>query len=89
MNGAAIAACLWVLAAALVALLPMRRQFAPGIVLLGLAPVLMIWLSLTYGLWVGGVALLAFLSMFRRPLIYLVKRLFGQSQTRPDEGDRG
>ena len=49
MNWAGIAACLWVLAATVVALLPMRRQYGPGFALLGLAPVLIVWLSLTYG----------------------------------------
>lgn len=88
MIGAGIAACLWVLAATVVAFLPMRRQYAPGFVLLGLAPVLMVWLSLTYGFWVGAAAFLAFLSMFRRPLIYFVKRALGQHPARPGEDDR-
>jgi len=83
-----IAACLWVLAATIVALLPMRRQFAPGLVLLILAPVLMVWLSFAYGLWAGAVGLVAFLSMFRRPLIYLVKRALGQNPARPGGDER-
>jgi hypothetical protein len=71
-----------------VAFLPMRRQYAPGFVLLALAPVLIVWLALTYGVWIGVAALLAFLSMFRRPLIYLAKRALGQHPTRPGEDER-
>ena len=78
MSWAVIAACLWVLAAALVALLPMRRQYAPGFVLLALVPVLAVWLSMSHGLWAGVLILLVFLSMFRKPLIYLGKRLLGR-----------
>ena len=38
-------AALWVILAAIVALLPMRRQFAPGIVLLIVAPFLLVYLG--------------------------------------------
>lgn len=87
MSGAGIAGCLWVLAATIVALLPIRWQFAPGLVLLILAPVLIVWLALAYGLWMGAAALVAFLSMFRRPLIYLAKRALGQNPARPGRED--
>ena len=82
MSWAGIAACLWVVAAAIVALLPMRRQYAPGFFLLGLAPVLIVWLSLTYGWWIGIVALFAFVSMFRKPLFFIGKRLMGRAPAR-------
>ena len=81
MSWAGIASCLWVVAA-IVALLPMRRQYAPGFFLLGLAPVLMVWLSLTYGWWIGIVALFAFVSMFRKPLFFIGKRLMGRAPAR-------
>lgn len=86
MSGAAVAACLWVLAAAIVALLPMRRQYGPGFVLLALVPVLIVWLSLTYGPWAGGLIFVVFLSMFRKPLIYLGKRALGRWPERPGGG---
>ena len=41
-----LAACLWVLAAAGTAMLPYRRQFPPGIVLLVLAPAILVWIAL-------------------------------------------
>lgn len=76
---------LWVLAATAVAFLPMRRQFAPGLVLLAAAPLLLIWIGLVHGwLWVGF-GLFAFLSMFRRPLLYFARRALGQVPEVPSE----
>lgn len=73
-----ILACLWVLAATGVAFLPMRTQFGPGILLLVAAPVLLYLLAKQYGLIVFALAFAAFLSMFRRPLIYLSRRVLGR-----------
>jgi hypothetical protein len=67
----------WVLASAVVAMLPMRRQFIPGVVLLLAAPLLIFWIGYTHG-WVwSALAIFAFVSMFRNPLIYLAKRALG------------
>ena len=75
----------WVLAATAVAFLPMRRQFAPGLVLLAAAPLLLIWIGLVHGwLWVGF-GLFAFLSMFRRPLLYFARRAVRQTAGLPPE----
>lgn len=71
-------ACLWVFAATVTALLPMRRQYAPGLTLLMLAPVLILWLSVAHGWWIGVLAVAAFASMFRNPLRYLWKRAMGE-----------
>jgi Protein of unknown function (DUF2484) len=78
MSAALITACLWVLAAAATAMLPMRRQYAPGITLLVAAPFLIGWIGWTHGVWIGVAALAAFLSMFRNPLIYFAKRAMGK-----------
>ena len=78
MNWPVVIAALWVLAATVVALLPMRMQYVPGVALLLVAPVLIIWLEVLYGWWVGVLALLAFISMFRNPLRYLLARARGQ-----------
>ncbi|MEO1678613.1 MAG: DUF2484 family protein [Pseudomonadota bacterium] len=64
----AVAACLWVLAAAGVALMPMRWQYQPGLALLVLVVPLTAWMAVAYGPWPPALFLLAFLSMFRRPL---------------------
>ncbi|MDV7142610.1 DUF2484 family protein [Tropicimonas sp. TH_r6] len=75
-----ILACLWVLAAAAVAMLPLRYQYLPGIALL-LCAVVLIWqIGATYGLLPLSLAAVAVVSMFRKPLRYLVLRLIGRSR---------
>lgn len=76
-----ILACLWVLAAAITAMLPMRHQYAPGLTLLILAVPLAVFVGLEVGwLWVAAV-LFAVISMYRRPILalarYLRRRLAG------------
>ena len=78
MNWLIFAAIFWVLASAAVAMLPMRRQYAPGLMLLIAAPVLIGLLWAEFGLFVGVAAVLAFLSMFRHPLIYLARKALGR-----------
>ncbi|SFL94531.1 DUF2484 family protein [Shimia aestuarii] len=77
MSFALILACLWVLAAAIVAMLPMRHQYLPGVALLIAAPILIGVIWVQHGAWLGGVALFGFLSMFRRPLRYFYRRARG------------
>lgn len=79
MSLSALAGALWVIAAALTALLPMRAQAIPGLPLLVLAPFFIAWLAWDHGWLIGLFALFAFLSMFRRPLAYLLRRLSGQA----------
>lgn len=83
MSVPVILCCLWVLAAAATALLPMRRQYAPGLALLVSAPLLIGWLSLAHGWWIGAFALAGFLSMFRNPLRYLYARARGRTWEGP------
>ena len=73
-----ILSALWVLAATITALLPMRRQYVPGVTLLILAPILIIWLGYTHGWWVSVLAAIAFVSMFRNPLRYFWRRARGE-----------
>jgi hypothetical protein len=66
-----------VIAGAVTALLPMRAQMVPGMILILSAPVLLVWIGVTHGwLWVA-VGLFAFLSMFRRPLNYFARKALG------------
>lgn len=81
----AIVACLWVVASAIVAMLPMRRQYVPGVMLLGAAPLLIGWLWLAHGWIVGVVALFGFVSMFRHPLRYFAKKALGRPVELPSE----
>jgi hypothetical protein len=78
MNASLLLGCLWVVAATIVALLPMKHQYVPGVTLLVAAPFLIGWLAWDYGWWVGILGLLAFVSMFRNPLIYLYRRARGE-----------
>ena len=78
-----VAACIWVIAATVVALLPMRLQYAPGLMLLILAPILIAWLSISVGWWVGLLALAGFLSMFRNPLRYFWAKARGRAPELP------
>lgn len=82
MSSALIAACLWAIAATVTAFLPMRLQFPPGIVLLLLAPMLLVWIGLSHGLWLAVAGTAGFLSMFRRPLAYYARKLLGRGEGR-------
>ncbi len=85
MTAPLIAAILWVLAATVTAFLPMRRQMVPGVTLLVLAPVLIVWIGAVHGWFWTIPTLLAFLSMFRNPLIYFWKRATGRPVSLPPE----
>lgn len=79
-------ACLWAVLATVVALLPMRWQMIPGVLLLVAAPVLLVWIGWEHGwLWAAG-ATLGFLSMFRNPLIYFGRKALGLPVRDPREG---
>lgn len=73
-----IVGCFWVLAATIVAFLPFRAQFPPGILLLVAAPVLLGWIAWDHGVWVTLAGLFAFVSMFRNPLFYFLRRARGE-----------
>jgi hypothetical protein len=83
-----VAGCLWVLAATVTAMLPFRRQFVPGITLLAAAPVLIGWLWWDYGAIAGVAALAAFVSMFRNPLRYFLRRALGLPVKSPEDIER-
>ena len=75
-----ILACLWVIAAAIVSMLPMRFQYAPGLGLLILAVPLAVFVAMEVGvLWVLAV-IFAVLSMFRRPLYFIARRLIARAK---------
>ena len=78
-----VLSALWVVAATIVAFLPMRHQYAPGIFLLLAAPALIFFIGRELGWLAAGLALLAFLSMFRNPLRYFWKRARGQKPEIP------
>ncbi len=65
---------LWVIAASITAILPMRSQMIPGLTLLCAAPVLLIWIGMSLGMVWVALGTFAFLSMFRHPLNYLIRK---------------
>ncbi len=69
-------ACIWVLVATILAVLPMRFQYVPGIALLILAVPLLIFIGMQHGVWFVLLVLAGILSMFRNPLFYFSRRLF-------------
>ena len=83
MSMSLIAGCIWVLAATIVAMLPMRAQYPPGIILLIAAPVLLGWIAWDHGGWLFAIGFLAFASMFRNPLIYFAKKARGEQPEVP------
>ena len=85
MSTPLILGCLWVLAATVVAMLPMKRQMVPGLALLIAAPGLLVWIGWVHGwLWLAF-GLFAFLSMFRNPLRYFLRRAMGRPAPLPRE----
>jgi len=85
MSTPLILGCLWGLASAIVAMLPMRAQMAPGLALLLAAPVLLVWIGWLHGwIWLA-IGLFAFLSMFRNPLRYFLRRALGRPAYVPPE----
>ncbi|MGC8203844.1 DUF2484 family protein [Aliiroseovarius sp. PTFE2010] len=73
MSGALIFACLWAIGCTIVAFLPMRYQYAPGTLLLVAFPFLLAMLGRAHGGWAVVVALIAAVSLFRKPLAHLAR----------------
>jgi hypothetical protein len=72
-----ILGAVWVIAAAITAMLPLYYQRFPGIPLLLAAPVLLVRIGWTHGWFWTAFGIFAFLSMFRRPLNYLIRKALG------------
>ncbi|MEO9682793.1 MAG: DUF2484 family protein [Tateyamaria sp.] len=81
----ALAGIAWVFAATGVAMLPMRLQYMPGVALLVIAPLLIIWIGVAVSWWAAVLALAAFVSMFRNPLRFFWAKLRGQNPQFPPE----
>lgn len=77
LSASIICAALRVVASAITAALPMRLQYPPGIALLVLAPVMIGFLGYQHGTVWLLLGLAAFVSMFRRPLVYLARKAMG------------
>ena len=76
---------LWIVAGAIVAMLPMRLQFLPGSILLISCLPLLFFIGYENGWWIAGLGLAAVLSMFRKPLMYYMRRAMGLPVELPKE----
>jgi len=76
-------AAIWAILATFVAFLPMRYQYAPGLVLLVAAPCLLVFIAMQHGIWVALLGLAGFVSMFRNPLIFLWRMARGEKPEVP------
>ncbi len=74
----------WVFASVAVAMLPMRRQYIPGVALLLAAPILIVMIGMQVGWFVAVLAIAAFVSMFRNPLKYLFAKFKRESPEVPE-----
>jgi hypothetical protein len=78
MSLALTLACIWAVASAIVAMLPYRMQFPPGIALLVLSVPLTAFVGYTHGWIWAGIIVAAILSMFRNPLRYFWRKAWGR-----------
>lgn len=83
MSISLILAAFWAVAATIVALLPMRYQYVPGVALLIAAPILIVFMGMTHGILIGLIGLMGFVSMFRNPLRYFWRKFRGETPEVP------
>ncbi len=76
-------AAIWAILATLVAFLPMRFQYPPGLVLLIAGPCLLVYVGVQHGLLVALLGLLGFASMFRNPLMFFWRMARGEKPEVP------
>ena len=85
MSLSMVLGCFWVLAATVVAMFPMQRQYVPGMGLLLAAPVLIGFIGWQHGWIFAALGLAGFVSMFRNPLRYFWRRARGENPQLPPE----
>ncbi len=72
MTASLVAACLWVVAAAIVTLVPSKRAHWPqAYALIAVGLPILVWVAVQNGPLAGAIALAAFASVLRWPVIYL------------------
>lgn len=79
------ACILWVFASAACAMLPIRHQNVPAVILLIAAPILIVLIGIQLNPWVAIAAVVAFISMFRNPLRFIWAKMRGQNPQLPTE----
>jgi hypothetical protein len=84
MSWSLMSGAVYVLCAAVVAMLPIRRQYWPAGIMLLAAPLLLAFIGYQHGWFWFVLGMLAFLSMFRNPLRYLWKKSRGEYVELPE-----
>ena len=79
MSPPLILLAIWVMIASGVAFLPMKYQRLIGLPLLIAALILIIWIARLHGIWWALAGLFAFVSMFRKPLMYFLRKAMGKT----------
>ena len=67
------------------AMLPVRYQYVPAVILLIAAPILILLIGIQVSAWVAIAAIVASISMFRNSLQYLWAKICSQNLQRPPE----
>ena len=74
MSAPLILACLWLVAANVLAMIPSRdHHWTRAYVLIALGVPLLVWLTWAQGVWIGLLFLAAGMSVLRWPVIYLAR----------------
>lgn len=74
MSAPLILACLWLVAANVLAMIPSRdHHWTRAYVLIALGVPLLVWLTWAQGVWIGLLFLAAGMSVLRWPVIYLLR----------------
>jgi hypothetical protein len=76
-SASIVSCCVWALLASVTALLPLRVQYAPAIMLAIVVPFLLIFVGFEHGLGAVALGLTAFISLFRVPLLYVARQMIG------------
>lgn len=77
-SASIVSCCVWALLASVTALLPLRVQYAPAIMLAIVVPFLLIFVGFEHGLGAVALGLVAFVSLFRVPLLYVARQMIGE-----------
>ena len=77
-SASIVSCCVWALLVSVTALLPLRVQYTPAIMLVIVVPFLLIFVGFEHGLGAVALGLAAFVSLFRAPLLYVARQMIGE-----------
>ena len=77
-SASIVSCCVWALLACVTALLPLRVQCAPAIMLAIVVPFLLIFVGFEHGLGAVALGIAVSLSLFRVPLLSVARQMIGE-----------